>query len=120
MKRHLSSPPGNSTTIALSIKQCGDNKNEDNTTSCTLKLDKDVEYTVVVVDQAALELSPYELQDIAKEFRFNLVSSINPLSSSQYFYAPEVLTALLEKFIRQQEEDPRDCIYNYVSLGYLT
>lgn len=80
-------------------------------------MNEDVEYTVVVVDKAALELVPYELQDIAKEFIFNLAADFDTSSSSNYLYAPGVLTALVEKFIRQQEEDPWDDIHSYVSFG---
>lgn len=110
--------PGDSTTIALSVIKCDDNGMEENTTSYDPTAEEDVEYTVVVVDKATLELIPYDLQDIAKDFIFDLAGEFSSSSSSDYLYAPGVPTALVEKFIRQQEENPWDYIDSIVSVRF--
>ncbi|CAD7700532.1 unnamed protein product [Ostreobium quekettii] len=95
--------PQESTAIEVSIKACGSqNDNE----TCALKADEAVEFTVMAIDKAILELVPHGLRDVAADYVFNLGLSFDVASSSDILHAPGAITGLVEKFVREQEENP--------------
>lgn len=95
--------PQESTMIEVAIKACG-SQNENET--CALKTNEAVEFTVMVIDKAVLELVPHELRDVAADYAFSLALRWGVASSSSFLKAPGAITELIEKFVHEQEENP--------------
>lgn len=94
--------PGASTPIQVSTEPC----ETESDAGCRRKSDEVVEFTVVAVDKAILELVPYGLRDVAMDFVFSLSRGVEVASSSDNLFAPGAIDAVVENFIRGQRENP--------------
>ncbi|CAD7704742.1 unnamed protein product [Ostreobium quekettii] len=108
--------PQDATPISVSVGPC---PGAEEPLSCNLSDGEDVEFTVVAVDKAVLELVPYELKDMALDFVFHLALSFDVVSSSEYLHAPGAITALVKRFMKEQEDNPWAVIDNLIHVpGY--